>query len=324
MANAGRAVPTFAVVVFTSTYAVFGLTTRNLAFALALLAVPPIFINGYVGVRQVDRDVVDAAHGLGLTGAQVVRQVELPMALPLIFGGIRTSAVNVIATATLGPFVGVLTLGDWIINANVYGDAGRIAGALVVALLALTCEMLFALVQRAVTPRGLRRSSIPRRNTTMKKALALAGALLLTLSLAACGGDDGDKGATSSGQESGKLIARNAENASKPVITMGSKNFTEEFILGEIYAQALEAAGYKVKRQLNLGSEQIAHKALKAGRVDAYPEYTGTALTSFYDVKITDVPKDAQAAYDMVKADAAKEGVTALAPRRSRTPTGSR
>ena len=78
-------------------------------------------------------------------------------------------------------------------------------------------------------------------------------------------------------------------------ITVGSKNFTEQFILGEIYAQALQAAGYTVKKDLNLGSEQIALKALKSGDIDGYPEYTSTALTSFFDVQPQDIPKDAAA-----------------------------
>ncbi len=98
-----------------------------------------------------------------------------------------------------------------------------------------------------------------------------------------------------------------------PVI-VGSKNFTEQFVLGEIYSQALEAAGFKVQRQLNLGSEIIANKALEAGEVDAYPEYTGTALTSFFDVKTADVPRDAQEAYEQAKAGYAENGITALAP----------
>ena len=85
-------------------------------------------------------------------------------------------------------------------------------------------------------------------------------------------------------------------------------------MLGEIYSQALEAAGYKVKRQLNLGSELIAHKALQTGKIDAYPEYTGTALTSFFGVKTADVPRDAQKAYEDTKAGFAKEDITAFAP----------
>jgi osmoprotectant transport system permease protein len=155
-ANAGRAVPSFAVLVFFSAY--LGLGVANLVFAMVLLAIPPVFTNTYVAVRQVDRDVVDAARGMGLSGAQIARRVELPLALPLVFGGIRTAVVNVVATATLGPFVGVVTLGDPIINANVYGDAGRLGAAIVVAGLALASEMLFAALQRAATPRGLRPS----------------------------------------------------------------------------------------------------------------------------------------------------------------------
>ncbi|WP_354702214.1 Carnitine transport permease protein OpuCD [Paraconexibacter sp. AEG42_29] len=154
ISNVGRSVPAIALVLFFSSY--LGLELKNLVFAMTLLAIPPIFTNTYVGVRQVDEDVVDAASGMGLSGVQVVRKVELPLALPLVFGGIRTSVVNVIATATLGPFAGVLTLGDPIINASVYGEAGRIGTAILVAGLAVVAEILFALLQRAVTPAALR------------------------------------------------------------------------------------------------------------------------------------------------------------------------
>lgn len=320
VANVGRAVPSFAVLVFFSAY--LGLNAGNLVFAMVLLALPPIFTNTYVGVRQVDRDIVDAARGMGLTERQLALRVELPLALPLIFGGIRTSAVNVLATATLGPYVGVDTLGVPIINANVHGEAGRLGTAMLVAALAIAAELLFAALQRAVTPRGLKLTTTTttptRRIRHMRSRSALAVlALVLTMGLAACGGSDDNGDATvaaSTTAESAKVIQRNPDNASKPTVTIGSKNFTEEFILGEIYAQALQAAGYQVKKQLNLGSEQIALKALKAGRVDAYPEYTGTALTSFFDVQNDDVPKDPAKAYQDVKADFAKIGFTALAP----------
>jgi osmoprotectant transport system permease protein len=167
-ANVGRAVPSIAVLVFFSAY--LGLGTVNLVFAMVLLAIPPIFTNTYVGVRQVDRDAVDAARGMGMTGWQIVRRVELPLALPLIFGGLRTSTVNVIATATLGPLVGVLTLGDAIINANVYGPDGRLAGAILVALMAVTAEVTFALLQRFVTPVGLRSAPTSRRAWSRRSA----------------------------------------------------------------------------------------------------------------------------------------------------------
>src|SRR4051794_9508198 len=153
----------------------------------------------------------------------------------------------------------------------------------------------------------------------MKRVSTLV-VIAASLALAACGSSNDDK-TTSSSSGSGSqttasnsgAITSNSANGSKTV-TIGSKNFTEAFILGQIYAQARKAAGYKVKTQLNLGSEQIALRALKSGQVDAYPEYTGTALTSFFKMKATDVPHDDQKAYALARANFAKEGLTALAP----------
>jgi osmoprotectant transport system permease protein len=153
ISNVGRAVPSLALIAFFVAYIGVGFT--NVALALVLLAIPPILTNTYVGVRQVDREVIDAGKGMGLTALQVIRRIELPLALASIFGGIRTSAVNVVATATIAPLAGVLTLGDYILSANVYGADGRLAGAMLVAVLALSVELAFAAMQRAVAPRGL-------------------------------------------------------------------------------------------------------------------------------------------------------------------------
>ena len=155
--NVGRAVPSLALIAFFVAYLGVGFT--NLTLALVLLAIPPILTNTYVGVRQVDRDAVDAARGMGMAGRQVVRRVELPMALPLIFGGVRTSTVNVVATATIAPLAGVNTLGDPIINVSTYGDDGRLGAAIVVAALAVLTELTLGAVQRAVTPEGLKLES---------------------------------------------------------------------------------------------------------------------------------------------------------------------
>jgi osmoprotectant transport system permease protein len=154
LSNVGRAVPSLALVAFFVAYIGVGFT--NVMLALVLLAIPPILTNTYVGVRQVDREVIDAGRGMGLRALQVIRRIELPLALPSIFGGIRTSAVNVVATATIAPLAGVLTLGDYILSANVYGPDGRLAGAILVAVLAISVEFLFAGLQRLVQPRGLR------------------------------------------------------------------------------------------------------------------------------------------------------------------------
>jgi osmoprotectant transport system permease protein len=157
ISNIGRAVPTLALIAFFIAY--FGVGFTNVMLALTLLAIPPILTNTYVGVTQVAPDSVDAARGVGMTGVQVIRLVELPLALPLIFGGIRISAVNVIATATIAPLAGVITLGNPIINAQVYGNAGRLGAAIVVAFLAVAADAGFGLLQRAVTPRALRLSN---------------------------------------------------------------------------------------------------------------------------------------------------------------------
>ena len=150
-----------------------------------------------------------------------------------------------------------------------------------------------------------------RRNVALALITAIA-ALACAALVAACGSDNNND-STSSSASNGKLITKNADNSSTS-ITVGSKNFTEEFILGEIDAQALEAAGYKVKRDLNLGSEQVAFKALKNGNIDGYPEYTSTALTSFFGTKATDIPSDAKEAVDQAQTDFAKVGLVAFAP----------
>jgi glycine betaine/choline ABC-type transport system substrate-binding protein len=141
--------------------------------------------------------------------------------------------------------------------------------------------------------------------------------VLLCLLLAGCGGDGGggDEPAGTSTPAapaaSAKLIRSNGANA-QTTLRIASKNFTEEYILGEIYAQALEAGGYTVRKRLDYGSEKVAFAGLKAGRIDAYPEYTGTALTTFFDVPPDEIPKDEAAAYEAARQGFEKAGMTAL------------
>ena len=306
--NVGRAVPSLALIAFFVAY--LGVGFANVTLALVLLAIPPILTNTYVGVRQVDRDSVDAARGMGMTGAQTVRRVELPLALPLIFGGIRTSAVNVVATATLAPLAGLQSLGDPIINVSTYGDDGRLGAALLVAFLAVATELSLAAVQRASTPKGIRRRR--GRMKQVRYATALIAVLLAALALAACGDDDDDDGGNGDGDASAQ-IERNEANADIS-ITVGSKNFTEQKVLGEIYAQGLEAAGFRVDKELNLGDEKTALEAVTGGEIDAYPEYTGTALLSFFGVKANEIPKDPAVAYEDARAGFEDEGLVAFPP----------
>jgi osmoprotectant transport system permease protein len=151
--NAGRAIPELGLIAIVAAF--IGVGVFNLTIALLVLGIPPILTNAFVGIRQVDRDAVEAARGIGMTEFEVIRKVEMPLAVPTIMAGVRTAAVNIIATATIAPLVGVVTLGDYIINGSNYGPEGVLAGAILVALLAVGFELLLAGLQKLLTPKGL-------------------------------------------------------------------------------------------------------------------------------------------------------------------------
>jgi osmoprotectant transport system permease protein len=153
ISNVFRALPSLALIAIS--LALFGLSLLNVEVALVALAVPPILTNAYTAVDGVDPDAVEAARGMGMTERQVLTGVELPLAWPLIFAGIRTAAVYVVATAPLAAIAGGGGLGDIILNQPTYRLVGVIAATIVVVVLAFAVDLLFALAQRAVTPRGL-------------------------------------------------------------------------------------------------------------------------------------------------------------------------
>jgi osmoprotectant transport system permease protein len=154
VANLGRALPSLAVIAFG--FVLFGVGFTSVSLALVVLAVPPILTNAYVAVDGVEPEAVDAARGMGMSWWQVVGRVELPLAVPLIFAGIRTAAVFVVATATIAAIAGGGGLGDIIVNQAAYGLEGVVGAAICVSLLALAADAALGLVQRLLTPRGLR------------------------------------------------------------------------------------------------------------------------------------------------------------------------
>jgi osmoprotectant transport system permease protein len=154
ISNIGRALPSLAVI--SIGIGILGIGFVNVLVALVVLAGPVILTNAYVGVNEVDPDAVQAARAMGMRPLQVLWRVELPMALPLIFAGVRTATVYVVATATLATFAGGGGLGDIIVNEPTYGTAGVIAGSLTITALAFLIDGLLALLQFAVTPRPLR------------------------------------------------------------------------------------------------------------------------------------------------------------------------
>jgi osmoprotectant transport system permease protein len=162
LANLARAVPSYAVMVMALPLTLAldpanGLTTYPILVAMVLLAIVPILVNAHAGVRDVDPELVEAARGMGMRELEVLRHVELPLAVPVIVGGIRTAAVQVVATATLGAILGYGGLGRYLIDGIARREYDRLwAGVVLVAALAIVTELGFAWMQRRLTSRGLR------------------------------------------------------------------------------------------------------------------------------------------------------------------------
>jgi len=153
LSNVGRALPSLAVIAIGLGFLGFGFT--NVLVALVVLAVPPILTNAYVAVDEVEPEAVEAARGMGMTPWQILRRIELPLALPLLFAGIRTAAVYVVASATLAAIAGGGGLGEILFNQASYRVEGLVGAAIVVSVLAFAADALFGGLQRLLTPRGL-------------------------------------------------------------------------------------------------------------------------------------------------------------------------
>ena len=162
IANIGRAVPSvgWLGIVFPITLALFGRNGLGFApsvIALTALGIPPIVTNTYAGMREVDRDLIEAGEGMGMRPTEVLRQVEVPVALPIILAGVRISAVQIVATATLASIVGGGTLGEFIVQGILVRALDRVVGAaILVALLAILTELMFSYIQRRAISPGLR------------------------------------------------------------------------------------------------------------------------------------------------------------------------
>jgi osmoprotectant transport system permease protein len=154
LANVGRALPTLVVIAFAAIIVGFGFT--SVLIALVVLGVPPILTNAYVAVDEVDPDAVEAARGMGMTPRQMLWRVEIPLSVPLLFVGIRTAAVFIVATATIAAIAGGSGLGEILVNQAAYDLEGLVGAAICVSLLALAADAGLGAAQRALTPRGLK------------------------------------------------------------------------------------------------------------------------------------------------------------------------
>jgi osmoprotectant transport system permease protein len=227
--------------------------------ALALYAFLPIIRNTVTGLEGVPYEILEAAEGMGMTPLQQMRTVKLPLAMPVIVAGVKTAAVISVGIATLSAFIGAGGLGEFIIRGLSLADTRLIMlGAVPSAMLALYVSFSIAAVEWGLNKRE--RRGMPLLSGRAGMALSFAPLAILALLGVA-----------------GELLKVTPQ--AETTVRIGSKNFTEQLILGEIMAQRIEGAtDLEVVRRFNLGGTMICHEALLEGEIDLYPEYTGTAL----------------------------------------------
>lgn len=268
--------------------------------ALILYALLPVVRNTLTGLDEIDPAVVEAARGVGMTTAQELRMVRLPLAAPVMAAGVRTAAVIGVGIATLSAFIGAGGLGEFINRGLALSDARLILlGAIPAGILALIVDGSIAGLEWAADARRHRGGGRVR-GLVRTLAAALPTALVVgPVALWAWGGADTPASAGGAVEVAPVRVC--------------SKNFTEQLVLGEIVARVLEARQVPVDRNLNLGGTMICHGALVRGEVDVYVEYTGTALTAVLDREVRS--PDPEAVYrDVAEAYASRFGVRWLPP----------
>jgi osmoprotectant transport system permease protein len=257
-----------------------GVGARAALVVLILYGLLPIVRTTIAGLRGIDPSIRDAGIAMGMTSGELLRQVELPLALPSIVAGVRVAAVVGVGSATIAAAIGAGGLGEYIYRGLSMVDTTVIlAGAIPAALLALSVDGALLWLERQLSAR--------RRTRSVRTALGAAAAVMAIVLI-------------SSGAASGR--ARGA-------IVVGSKNFTEQLILGEVVAQSIEREGIPVQRRMNLGGTLICDRALLNGDIDAYVEYTGTALTAVFHQPIQ---PDSSTVFAAVRALYARTGRTLL------------
>jgi osmoprotectant transport system permease protein len=259
-----------------------GIGARTALVALILYALLPLIRTTAAGLRSIDPAILEAADAMGMTARERLLQVELPLALPSIVAGIRVATVLGVGTVTIAAAIGAGGLGEYIYRGLSMVDSTVIlAGAIPVALLALIADGVLLLLERGLArPSGGKEKRLP--------IAVAAAALLVAVGAAVAATRGGDR------------------------IVIASKNFSEQVILGELMAQTIERyARLPVDRRLNLGGTFICDRALRSGDVDAYVEYSGTALTAIFK---RPVERDSSRVLDIVRTAYADAGITALEP----------
>jgi len=250
----------------------YGIGRLPAIIALFLYSLLPIIRNTFTGINGVDPAVKEAARGMGMTDRQMLLQVELPLAMGVIIAGVRVATVIAVGTATIAAAIGAGGLGTLIFRGLRMSDNTLVlAGALPAALMALAADFLLGLVERSLAPSRIR---------SQHRARRLVGATVLIATVAVA-----------------SIVFSRTETHQ---IVVGSKDFTEQVILGEMTAQLIESrTGMEVKRQFELGGD-LCHRALVDGEIDGYVEYTGTAFTAILKHEPLTDPREV---YNQVKSE---------------------
>lgn len=278
LANVVQAVPSLALLGFL--IPALGIGSKPAIVMVVLYSLLPIIKNTYTGLNNINPDMLEAAKGIGMTNAQILKMVQIPLALPIIMAGIRISAVTAVGLMTIAAFVGAGGLGYMVFAGVQTVDNNMIlAGAIPACILALLIDFIVGRIEKAVSPNGIKNTDGHMKVNKRKKFNSKVAVVVSIILVVA-------------------VVGFSVFKPKDEKIVVGSKNFTEQLILGNIVADLIEGnTDIKVERQLNLGGTSVAFAALQAGDLDMYVEYTGTGLVNILNKESINDP---QKVYDIV------------------------
>lgn len=262
VANVVQAIPSMALLGLS--IPLLGIGTLPAVVMVIIYSLLPIIKNTFTGINSISPEMVEAAKGIGLTKAQVLFKVKIPLALPIIMAGVRISAVTAVGLMTMAAFIGAGGLGYLVFSGiRTVNNAQILAGAIPSCILALLVDYLAGLIEKLVTPISLQqgyegsKEQLKRKRRRQKGVLALVGVLIVVIM--------------------GNSIISSFKGDDKR-IAIGSKDFTEQLVLCNLYADVIEdKTDIKVDRRENLGGSEVCYEAQDKGEIDMYVEYTGTA-----------------------------------------------
>ncbi len=286
VANVVQAIPSLALMGFL--IPILGIGMPPAIFMVILYSLLPIVKNTYTGLESINPQTLEAARGIGMTKLQILTKVQIPLALPVIMAGVRISAVTAVGLMTLAAFIGAGGLGYLVFSGiRTVNNSQILAGAIPACILALLIDFIFSVIEKAVTPISLRSKNThfsAKDFTAYRRQRKITFSIVAMVLVAIIG-----------------FIGFSSIKGDGKRIVIGSKDFTEQEIVSNMFADLVEShTDIKVDRKLSLGGTQIAFNALTSNEIDMYVEYTGTAFGNILGMEpISDVNK----VYDTMKSE---------------------